>query len=108
MTAATSTIRVHQPQAGVRLLNFNRPERLNAINNAFVADLHAALDDVDADPSCRVVIPTGAGRRFCAGFDMRGGHYSGDPADRPLIELLAASAVWRSWRYESTICRSRW
>jgi enoyl-CoA hydratase len=89
MTASVSTIRVYQPQPRVRLLEFNRPERLNAINNAFVGDLHAALDDVNADPSCRVVILTGAGRGFCAGFDMKGGDYSGDPSARPLGELVA-------------------
>jgi enoyl-CoA hydratase len=89
ISAATPTIRIDQPESGVRLIEFNRPERLNAINNAFVADLHAALDVVDADPVCRVVILTGAGRGFCAGFDMKGGDYSGDPSERPLGELLA-------------------
>jgi enoyl-CoA hydratase len=78
-----------QPQPGIRRLTFNRPERLNAIDNAFVAGLHAALDDVEADPSCRVVVLTGAGRGFCAGFDMKAGDYNGDPSERGVAALMA-------------------
>ena len=34
--------------------------------------MHAALDAVDADHDCRVVIITGAGKGFCAGLDLNG------------------------------------
>jgi enoyl-CoA hydratase len=87
-TVNHSTVNVAHPASGVLQLTFNRPERLNAVDNAFVADLHAVLDEVEADPSCRVVVLTGAGRGFCAGFDMKGGDYSGDPSDRPLADLM--------------------
>jgi enoyl-CoA hydratase len=50
----------------------NRPDRLNAMSAELVTDLHAALDDVADDPSCRVVVLTGAGRGFCAGLDLKG------------------------------------
>lgn len=73
----------------VRQIMMNRPERLNAIDDAFIDQFHRAIDDVEADPACRVVIVTGAGRGFCAGFDMVGGDYEGDPADRPLASLIA-------------------
>jgi enoyl-CoA hydratase len=82
-------ILVDQPQPGIRRLTFNRPERLNAVDRAFVASLHAALDDVEGDPSCRIVLLTGAGRGFCAGFDMKGGDYSGNPGDRGVTDLMA-------------------
>jgi enoyl-CoA hydratase len=74
---------------GVRRILFNRPERMNAIDDAFIVDLHAALDAVEGDDACRVVVLTGAGRAFCAGFDMKGGDYEGDPTARPLPALLA-------------------
>jgi enoyl-CoA hydratase len=80
---------VDQPKPGIRRLTLNRPERLNAINDAFVTDLHAALDGVEGDPSCRVVLLTGAGKGFCAGFDMKAGDYNGDPAERGTAALMA-------------------
>jgi enoyl-CoA hydratase len=80
---------VDQPKPGIRRLTLNRPERLNAINDAFVTDLHAALDGVEGDPSCRVVLLTGAGKGFCAGFDMKAGDYNGDPAERGVPALMA-------------------
>jgi enoyl-CoA hydratase len=61
---------VSTPRPGVRLITLNRPGRLNAIDDTLVADLHGALDQV-ADDDCRVVVLTGAGRGFCAGFDMK-------------------------------------
>jgi len=57
---------------GITLLTLNRPEKLNAMNAELISDLHAALDDVKADPACRVVVLTGAGRGFCAGLDLTG------------------------------------
>jgi enoyl-CoA hydratase len=62
-----------EPRAGVALLTLSRPERLNAMSHELVADLHAALDELDADRSCRVVLLTGAGRGFCAGLDLKAG-----------------------------------
>jgi enoyl-CoA hydratase len=63
---------VDQPQPGVTLLTLNRPEKLNAMDVDLVADLHAALDEVRHDRSCRVVVITGAGRGFCSGLDLGG------------------------------------
>ena len=67
---------------GISVLRLNRPERLNAIIPALVAELHGWLDVLDADRSCRVVILTGSGRGFCAGADLRGG----DPEHLPRFE----------------------
>jgi enoyl-CoA hydratase len=55
---------------GVAVVTMNRPARLNAMNAALVAGLHAAFDDIRGDRSCRVVVLTGAGRGFCAGLDL--------------------------------------
>jgi enoyl-CoA hydratase len=61
-----------RPRTGVTVLTLNRPDRLNAMTAQLVQDLHDALDDVDRDGDCRVVILTGAGRAFCAGLDLNG------------------------------------
>jgi enoyl-CoA hydratase len=52
-------------------MTLNRPERLNAIDDSLVEHLHAALDEVAQDADCAAVVLTGAGRGFCAGFDMK-------------------------------------
>ena len=58
---------------GILTLTLNRPERLNAFNQAMRQDLLAVLDEIDADDEVRVVIVTGAGRAFCAGADLEKG-----------------------------------
>jgi 2-(1,2-epoxy-1,2-dihydrophenyl)acetyl-CoA isomerase len=52
------------------LLVLNRPERLNAFTTSMHDALRAALDDAAADPDCRAILITGAGRGFCAGQDL--------------------------------------
>lgn len=55
---------------GVAELTLNRPERLNAFTEAMHRELAAHLDRIEADPSLRAVLLTGAGRGFCAGQDL--------------------------------------
>jgi enoyl-CoA hydratase/carnithine racemase len=57
-------------RGGVAVLTFNRPDRLNAWNDALEADYAAALDAAEDDPEVRAIVITGAGRGFCAGADM--------------------------------------
>lgn len=54
----------------VRTLTLNRPDRLNTIEPELIADLNAALDEAEADAAIRVVRLRGAGRAFCAGYDI--------------------------------------
>jgi enoyl-CoA hydratase len=67
-----SNVLVDHVADGVTRLTLNRPDRLNTITRELVDEVHAALDAVDADHECRVVILTGAGRAFCAGADLKG------------------------------------
>ena len=55
---------------GWRKLVLNRPDKLNAANEALLAALLAALDDAEADRSCRALLLTGEGRGFCAGQEL--------------------------------------
>src|SRR5512140_841311 len=55
----------------VALVTLNRPERHHALSQALCADLEAAIERAEADPSVRVLVITGSGERaFCAGADM--------------------------------------
>jgi enoyl-CoA hydratase len=54
----------------VRRLTMNRPDALNALNGELVAAMSAALDDAADDDSVHVLVLRGAGRAFCAGYDL--------------------------------------
>lgn len=56
--------------SGVALLTLNRPAKLNALSIELRREISACLATWAADPSVRVVIITGAGRAFSAGFDL--------------------------------------
>ena len=54
----------------VRRLTMNRPGALNALSAALIASLSTAFDDAGHDPGVSVIILRGAGRAFCAGYDL--------------------------------------
>jgi enoyl-CoA hydratase len=57
---------------GVALVTLDRPEALNALSFDLLDQLVTALEALDADPACRVIVITGAGdRAFAAGADIR-------------------------------------
>ena len=61
------------------VITLNRPSQMNSFNQGLRADLHAGLDEADADPEARYIILTGAGRAFSAGADMSGNVMDGGP-----------------------------
>lgn len=66
-------------RGSVALLTLNRPDKLNAINEAMIGALDAALDAAEADESVRAIVVAGAGRAFSAGFDLDMGLGEGRP-----------------------------
>ena len=54
---------------GIVRITLNRPEKRNAISFQLIADLLAALDEIERS-SAQVAIITGAGKAFCAGLDL--------------------------------------
>ena len=57
-------------EGAVALITLNRPDKRNALNDALVGGLKAALGEADADASVRAVVITGAGADFCSGADL--------------------------------------
>ena len=70
------------------IITLNRPERLNAFSMDVHRDIKIALDAAEADPACRVVILTGAGRGFCAGQDLSSMPPPGAGAERDTGHLI--------------------
>lgn len=56
---------------GVTTLTLNRPKQFNALSQAMLSALQAALDAVAADPTVRVVVIAANGKAFCAGHDLK-------------------------------------
>lgn len=59
-----------EPAPGIRLLTLNRPDKLNALSKALLAELSHLLSGYDADTEVGCVVLTGAGRAFAAGADI--------------------------------------
>ncbi len=69
------------------ILTLDRPEALNALSFAIIAEIGAAIDEV-AKSDARVLIVTGAGAKaFCAGADI------GELRGRPMTEELAGAVL---------------
>jgi enoyl-CoA hydratase/carnithine racemase len=64
------TVQVHRPGGGVAVLELHRPDRLNALVVAMFRDIRAACEQLHSDESVHAVVLTGAGRGFCAGYDL--------------------------------------
>ncbi len=56
---------------GIAQLKFNRPDQLNAFNNELMRETLAAMAALNGDANVRVIIVTGHGRAFSAGFDLK-------------------------------------
>ncbi|MFQ5889615.1 MAG: enoyl-CoA hydratase/isomerase family protein [Gemmatimonadota bacterium] len=61
----------------VTVVRLNRPERLNAVSLPLYRSMLEELDRIEAEPSIRAVVITGAGRAFCVGADLKA-HGKGD------------------------------
>src|SRR5437763_7794848 len=67
-TYTTLTYEVRDAKA---YLTLNRPERLNAIDDVMPGEIRAAVEQANSDDDVRVIVVGGAGRAFCAGYDLK-------------------------------------
>ena len=75
----------------VRRLTMNRPNALNALNAELIDGLSEAIRAAGNDPDVSVVILRGAGRAFCAGYDLNEDAEGGEHDARHWHEELAGS-----------------
>jgi len=57
-------------EAGVADVRLNRPDKLNALDNAMFTALVGASEELKSRPEVRAVVLSGEGRSFCAGLDF--------------------------------------
>jgi methylglutaconyl-CoA hydratase len=61
---------LYRVESGVARITLNRQEKRNALNAEVIAGFGEALARSAKDPAVRVVLIKGAGKDFCAGFDL--------------------------------------
>lgn len=61
----------------VATITLNRPDRLNAIGHRMAQEIRMAVEEANRDDNVHCIVVTGAGRAFCAGYDLK------DFAQRP-------------------------
>ena len=61
---------IYRPDGRIARITLNRPDVLNAIDDRLPAELAAAVEQANADPEVHVIVLSGAGRAFCAGYDL--------------------------------------
>src|SRR6476619_5182657 len=66
---------LYDVEGAIATVTLNRPDRLNTIVPPMPDELEAAIDAAVADQEVKVIVLRGAGRSFCAGFDLGGGFH---------------------------------
>jgi methylglutaconyl-CoA hydratase len=65
------TVTIETDARGVARVTMNRPEVFNAFNEAMIADLALAFEQLSADPAVRLIVLAGSGKAFSAGADLQ-------------------------------------
>jgi enoyl-CoA hydratase len=71
---------LYETADAIATVTLNRPERLNTIVPPMPDELEAAVRQAILDDDVKVIVLRGAGRAFCAGFDLGGGFHHWDEA----------------------------
>jgi len=61
---------IEDPKPGIRRILLNRPDKRNALCNPLREELFSSLEEADLDPEVKVIILSGNGSCFCAGYDL--------------------------------------
>ena len=77
---------IYEQSGRIARITLNRPDVLNAIDEALPSALEAAVIRANADESTRVIILSGAGRAFCAGYDLN--VFAESPGTNPGIQEM--------------------
>jgi enoyl-CoA hydratase len=119
MTASpiTTPIVLYEKTGRIARITLNRPDKLNAINDVLPRALRDAVGEANRDDAVHVIVLSGSGRAFCAGYDLemyaekpRPVAYSQDMPWDPMVDYAGMSAntecfmsLWRS--FKPVICK---
>jgi enoyl-CoA hydratase len=107
---------LYETQGRIARITLNRPERLNAIDSKMPREIRQAVERANEDDGVHVIIVAGAGRAFCAGYDLkafaeRRGEWSQETMPWDAMKDYRGMkrntddffSLWRS--YKPTICK---
>jgi enoyl-CoA hydratase len=87
-----------ETRGAVGLITFNRPQALNALCDALVRELGAALDGFEADEKIGAIVLTGSDRAFAAGADIK------EMAGKSFVDCYVQDFITDGWERVTT-CR---
>lgn len=93
---------LYEVDGRIARITLNRPEVLNAIDDDVPPLIQKAVEAADADPGVHVIVLAGAGRAFCAGYDLTyyaeaaGGAGNAVTQDMPWDPIRDYRFMWRN------------
>ncbi len=108
---------LYEKKGRIARITLNRPRRLNAISVGMPREIRLAVEEANADDGVHVIVLAGAGRAFCAGYDLKDFaekkgkiSYTQEMPWDPMVDYRGMKAntddffsLWRS--YKPTICK---
>jgi len=101
---------LYEKDGRIGRITLNRPEVLNAIDDDLPGELSAAVAMADADPGVHVMVLSGNGPAFCAGYDLA--HYAaGSGANQAVQEMpwdpiKDYAFMWRNTQHFMSLWRA--
>jgi enoyl-CoA hydratase len=86
-----------ETQGRVALIRLNRPQQLNALNDALMDELGAALSAFDADDAIACIVLTGSEKAFAAGADIAA------MANKSSMDAYRGDFITRNWEHLRTV-----
>ncbi|TDK48954.1 crotonase/enoyl-CoA hydratase family protein [Antarcticimicrobium luteum] len=100
----------YEKDGRIARVTLNRPEVMNAINDERPVELEAAVARADADPGVHVIVLSGRGEAFCAGYDLTfyaEGNGSGQATqEMPWDPIKDYSFMWRNTQHFMSLWRA--
>ena len=101
---------LYEKDGRVGRITLNRPDVMNAIDDDLPVQLAAAVNEADADPDVHVMVLSGNGPAFCAGYDLA--HYAEGSSqnqavqDMPWDPIKDYAFMWRNTQHFMSLWRA--
>ncbi len=101
---------LYEKDGRIGRITLNRPEVMNAIDDDVPGQLAAAVAEADADPQVHVMVLSGNGPAFCAGYDLRA--YAERVGTNPVVQEMPwdpmqdYAFMWRNTQHFMSLWRA--